>query len=148
MVIENNNLFTLREQCHSTLCVLPDATHYYLDIFMSFSLSCMYKRICIVRTYFRSRLSIVSENTNMNDLEELRRKQQQQKSSRGAKDRASTSSDTALAEGTRLKEKEKNAVGRTLSATYSERGSSSSSTKASKGKEPARTVPSIKITVF
>lgn len=84
---------------------------------------------------------------NMNDLEELRRKQQ--RSSRGAKDRASTSSDTALAEGTRLKDREKNAVGRTLSATYSEHGSSSTgSSKAGKGKEPARTVPSIKITVF
>lgn len=87
----------------------------------------------------------------MNDLEELRRKAQQQKSSRGARDRASTSSDTALAEGTRLKDREKNVVGRTLSATYSEHGSSStasSAAKAGKGKEPARTVPSIKITVF
>lgn len=85
----------------------------------------------------------------MNDLDELRRKQQ--KSSRGSKDRASTSSDTALAEGTRLRDREKNAVGRTLSATYSEHGSSSTggvSGKTSKGKEPARTVPSIKITVF
>ncbi|XP_022648677.1 ligand of Numb protein X 2-like isoform X2 [Varroa jacobsoni] len=97
----------------------------------------------------RSRLSMVSENTNINDSEELSWKQHQQKSSRGAKDRASTSSDTALAEGTGLKDKEKNVVGRTFSATYTEHGSTSPGTaKAAKGKEPARTVPSIKITVF
>lgn len=101
------------------------------------------------RPYFRSRLSMVSENTNINDSEELSWKQHQQKSSRGAKDRASTSSDTALAEGTGLKDKEKNVVGRTFSATYTEHGSTSPGTaKGAKGKEPARTVPSIKITVF
>lgn len=73
----------------------------------------------------------------MNDLEELQRKQQK----RGTKDRASTSSDTALTEGAKaaLKAKDKTAVGRTLSANYSE---------TKKGKEPARNVPSIKITVF
>ncbi|OQR75758.1 hypothetical protein BIW11_08219 [Tropilaelaps mercedesae] len=92
----------------------------------------------------RSRLSIVSENTDMNNLDELRRKQQQQRSPQGAKDRASTSSDTVLAEGTRLKDK----VGRTLSAAYSQHGSSISRTKGGKGEKLTITVPSIKITVF